>query len=112
MPIYTYRCRTCDYEFDKEQRMSEDPLTDCPECGQPQLRKVVNSVGVVFKGSGFYVTDNRNGSAKSAGAKADAAAKKADTEPAATSTTDSSATSSSNTTTPSPAPEKSTAVPS
>jgi putative FmdB family regulatory protein len=107
MPIYTYRCRTCDYEFDKEQRMSEDPLTDCPDCGQPQLRKVVNSVGVVFKGSGFYVTDNRNGSAKAAGAKADAPAKKTEGEASAASSADSSATPAATT---APAPEKSTAV--
>lgn len=66
MPVYTYRCRACEYEFDRNQRMSEAPLLDCPSCGEPQLRKVVNSVGVVFKGSGFYVTDNRNGAAKAA----------------------------------------------
>lgn len=109
MPIYTYRCRTCDYEFDKEQRMSEDPLIDCPECGQPQLRKVVNSVGVVFKGSGFYVTDNRNGSAKSPVAKTDAQAKKTEGEAtaASSSSADGSATPAAS---PSPAPEKSTAV--
>ena len=45
--------------------MNDDPLKDCPNCGQPQLRKVINSAGVVFKGSGFYVTDNRNGSSGS-----------------------------------------------
>ncbi|MBX3060809.1 MAG: hypothetical protein KF770_30480 [Anaerolineae bacterium] len=75
MPIYTYRCRSCHYEFDRNQRMSESPLVDCPSCGEPQLRKVVNSVGVVFKGSGFYVTDNRNGSAKAASSKSDGTAK-------------------------------------
>lgn len=46
--------------------MSEDPLVECPSCHELQLRKVVNSVGVVFKGSGFYVTDNRNGGSKAA----------------------------------------------
>ncbi len=71
MPIYTYRCRSCHYEFDRNQRMSEAPLVECPSCGEPQLRKVVNSVGVVFKGSGFYVTDNRNGSAKAASSKSE-----------------------------------------
>ncbi|MBE7533318.1 MAG: zinc ribbon domain-containing protein [Chloroflexi bacterium] len=75
MPIYTYRCRSCHYEFDRNQRMSETPLVDCPSCGEPQLRKVVNSVGVVFKGSGFYVTDNRNGSTKAASSKSDGTAK-------------------------------------
>jgi len=62
MPTYTYRCKYCDYQFDQYQRMMDDPLTDCPNCSEPQLRKVINSAGIVFKGSGFYVTDNRNGS--------------------------------------------------
>ncbi|HRQ39543.1 MAG TPA: zinc ribbon domain-containing protein [Chloroflexota bacterium] len=77
MPVYTYRCRACHYEFDRNQRMSEAPLVECPSCGEPQLRKVVNSVGVVFKGSGFYVTDNRNGSAKAASSKSEAPGKPA-----------------------------------
>lgn len=61
MPIYTYRCNDCGHQFDQRQRMSADPLTICPNC-EGEIRRVVNSVGVVFKGSGFYVTDNRNGS--------------------------------------------------
>jgi len=66
MPTYTYRCNNCEYEFEIRQRMADDPLTDCPECETDNtLRKVVNSVGIVFKGSGFYVTDTRgkNGAA-------------------------------------------------
>jgi putative FmdB family regulatory protein len=60
MPTYTYRCNNCEYQFDKKQRMSDAPLTDCPECEtENALRKVLNSVGIVFKGSGFYVTDSR-----------------------------------------------------
>ncbi|MAU01501.1 MAG: FmdB family transcriptional regulator [Anaerolineaceae bacterium] len=65
MPTYTYRCNNCEYQFDIKQRMADDPLTDCPECEtENALRKVLNSVGIVFKGSGFYVTDSRgkNGS--------------------------------------------------
>ena len=61
MPTYTYKCRDCEYQFDQRQSMADDPLTDCPNCGRPQLRKVINSAGIVFRGSGFYVTDNRNG---------------------------------------------------
>jgi putative FmdB family regulatory protein len=61
MPTYTYRCRECDHEFEKRQRMSDPPLTVCPVC-KGEVRRVVSSVGIVFKGSGFYVTDNRNGS--------------------------------------------------
>lgn len=59
MPLYTYRCNENDHEFQARQRMVDDPLTECPVCGGP-VRRVVSSVGVVFKGSGFYVTDNRS----------------------------------------------------
>ncbi|WP_420643848.1 FmdB family zinc ribbon protein [Candidatus Leptofilum sp.] len=60
MPTYTYRCNNCEYQFEIKQRMADDPLTDCPECETDNaLRKVLNSVGIVFKGSGFYVTDSR-----------------------------------------------------
>ena len=60
MPTYTYRCKNCNHQFDVRQRMSDEPLADCPQCHTEQsLRKVLNSVGVVFKGSGFYITDNR-----------------------------------------------------
>ncbi|GJM40495.1 MAG: FmdB family transcriptional regulator [Ardenticatenaceae bacterium] len=60
MPTYTYRCNNCEYQFDIKQRMSDDPLMNCPECEtNKSLRKVMNSVGIVFKGSGFYVTDSR-----------------------------------------------------
>ena len=60
MPIYAYRCKDCGYEFEKRQRMMDDPLHVCPNC-TGAIRRVVNSVGVVFKGSGFYITDSRNG---------------------------------------------------
>ena len=65
MPYYQYRCNDCKNEFEKRQRMSDDPLTECPVCNG-RIRRVVNSVGVVFKGSGFYVTDTRNGKNASA----------------------------------------------
>lgn len=58
MPLYTYRCNDCEHIFETRQRMSEDPLTDCPLC-PGEVRRVINSVGVVFKGNGFYVTDSR-----------------------------------------------------
>ncbi len=64
MPIYTYRCKNCGYEFEKRQRMADDPLTECIRCETGEVRRIVNSVGIVFKGSGFYVTDNRNGKNK------------------------------------------------
>lgn len=59
MPLYAYRCKNCGYEFEERQRMMDDPLTVCPNCEQTELRRVIDRVGVVFRGSGFYVTDNK-----------------------------------------------------
>jgi len=61
MPTYEYRCHNCGYDFEAVQRFEDQPLTVCPKCGQA-LRKVFNSVGIVFKGSGFYSTDNHSAS--------------------------------------------------
>lgn len=58
MPTYSYACTECGHAFDIYQSFSDDSLTTCPECSG-NLRKVFNSVGVVFKGSGFYRTDSR-----------------------------------------------------
>lgn len=58
MPIYVYQCETCGMTFQKRQSFSEAPLRNCPEC-DGAVHRVVQPVGVVFKGSGFYVTDNR-----------------------------------------------------
>ena len=58
MPTYSYRCRDCDVAFDIQQSFDEDSLTVCPQCNGG-LRKLFNTVGVVFKGSGFYRTDSR-----------------------------------------------------
>lgn len=58
MPTYSYACRDCDHRFDLQQAFTDDALTTCPACGGA-LRKVYGSVGVVFKGSGFYRTDSR-----------------------------------------------------
>ena len=61
MPIYLYQCEECGLRFERMQRMSAKPLTDCPEC-DGHVHRVIQPVGVIFKGSGFYVTDNRSGS--------------------------------------------------
>lgn len=58
MPTYQYSCRDCGHFFEQFQSFSDDALTVCPAC-EGRLRKVFNAVGVVFKGSGFYRTDNR-----------------------------------------------------
>jgi putative FmdB family regulatory protein len=60
VPTYEYRCDTCAKNFDVFQSFTDDPLTECPTCGSP-VRKVFGSVGIVFKGSGFYKTDSRSG---------------------------------------------------
>ncbi|GAA2110732.1 FmdB family zinc ribbon protein [Kocuria atrinae] len=59
MPVYAYGCKDCGHAFDIRQSFSDDALTECPECGG-QLRKKFNTVGVVFKGSGFYRNDSRS----------------------------------------------------
>ncbi|UVJ38478.1 FmdB family zinc ribbon protein [Arthrobacter sp. CJ23] len=59
MPTYAYACKDCDHAFDIVQAFTDNSLTECPEC-QGSLRKKFNSVGVVFKGSGFYRTDSRD----------------------------------------------------
>lgn len=63
MPTYSYACTECDNRFDAVQAFTDDALTNCPECSG-RLRKLFNSVGVVFKGSGFYRTDNRESGKK------------------------------------------------
>lgn len=58
MPVYEYECEQCGVRFERLQRMADAPLTDCPEC-HGHVHRVMHPVGVIFKGSGFYVTDNR-----------------------------------------------------
>jgi putative FmdB family regulatory protein len=60
MPTYEYLCRKCGHTFEEFQSMSEEPLTRCPECGTDNLARVMGAGGgIIFKGSGFYVTDYR-----------------------------------------------------
>jgi len=62
MPVYTYHCDHCEAEFEKYQSFSEESLTTCPECQNETLRKIYSPALVVFKGSGFYVTDTKSSS--------------------------------------------------
>jgi putative FmdB family regulatory protein len=64
VPTYQYACTSCGEQTEAVQRFTDDPLTVCPACGGT-LRKVFSPVGIVFKGSGFYRTDSRNGSVPS-----------------------------------------------
>lgn len=68
MPTYSYRCANCDFAFDQYQAFTDNSLTVCPNCGQSQLRKVFNSIGVSFTGSGFYRNDSRAETSKSSSA--------------------------------------------
>ena len=65
MPVYEYQCDDCTLRFEKMQRFSEDPIRTCPNCGGP-VHRVIQPVGVIFKGSGFYETDYRSDSYKKA----------------------------------------------
>jgi putative FmdB family regulatory protein len=73
MPIYAYACGACGFKKDVLQKLSDAPLTDCPSCGQPQFSKQLTAPGFVLKGSGWYVTDFREGQKKPSDAGAGAA---------------------------------------
>ena len=87
MPTYEYECTECGYRFEAFQMMSDEPLTECESCGGAVKRLIFGGTGVIFKGSGFYVTDNK-GKAKSQPQAAKSADKaksdeaKADSKPA------------------------------
>ncbi|WP_454296071.1 FmdB family zinc ribbon protein [Salana multivorans] len=74
MPTYAYRGTECGHEFETYQSFSDDPLTECLECSGP-VRKVISSVGVTFKGSGFYRTDSRSESSSGKHAGKDSSSK-------------------------------------
>jgi len=61
MPIYAYKCESCGHAKDVLQKISDAPLTVCPQCGQPAFKKQVTAAGFQLKGSGWYVTDFRGG---------------------------------------------------
>ncbi|GAA1548221.1 FmdB family zinc ribbon protein [Nocardioides humi] len=88
MPTYQYLCTECGHAFEQVQKFSDAALTTCPEC-TGRLRKVFNSVGVVFKGSGFYKTDSKS-DGKSGGTSSEKPAAKSDSAPAASSSSGSS----------------------
>jgi putative FmdB family regulatory protein len=67
MPIYAYKCGSCGHQQDVLQKISDDPLTICPQCNQASLAKQVTAAGFQLKGSGWYVTDFRDNGAKKDG---------------------------------------------
>ena len=58
MPTYEYECRNCHFHFERRQRFDEEPVAICPKC-QGKARRVLHSIPIIFKGSGFYTTDSR-----------------------------------------------------
>src|SRR5439155_2615487 len=81
MPTYEYVCDACGHQFDEIQSFSEKPLKKCPACKKKKLRRLFGTgAGIIFKGSGFYETDYRSDSYKSAAKKETDAAKPATTD--------------------------------
>lgn len=82
MPIYEYECKACGHRQEVIQKMSDDPLVECPKCGKPELKKLISAAGFRLKGGGWYETDFKGGSKKNV-AKTDSASKSSssDTKP-------------------------------
>jgi len=92
MPIYAYRCESCGFAKDVLQKLSDAPLSDCPECGKPAFKKQLTAAGFQLKGTGWYATDFRNnGSAPAAKPAAEPACGAACATPAACGAADSAA---------------------
>lgn len=64
MPIYEYECKACGHNKEAIQKISDNPLTDCPSCGKPELQKMISAAGFRLKGGGWYETDFKKGSKK------------------------------------------------
>jgi putative FmdB family regulatory protein len=79
MPIYEYRCTECGFQKEHLQKMSDAPLSTCPECGKGAYSKLLSAAGFQLKGSGWYATDFKNGSKGGSNKPAASEAKKPDT---------------------------------
>ena len=64
MPIYEYECKACGHRFEAIQKISDDVLTECPECNKPELKKLISAAGFRLKGGGWYETDFKSGKKK------------------------------------------------
>lgn len=73
MPIYEYRCESCGFQKEVLQKISDAPLTECTSCGAPAFKKMLTAAGFQLKGSGWYATDFKGGSAAKTEAKGDSA---------------------------------------
>ena len=82
MPIYEYRCDSCGFQKEFLRRMSDAPLSDCPECKKPTFTKMVTAAGFQLKGSGWYATDFKNKGSSSSGGSSETKKEEAKPEPA------------------------------
>jgi putative FmdB family regulatory protein len=80
MPTYDYECQSCGHTFEAFQNMSDPPLKKCPKCSKKVKRLIGGGLGIIFKGSGFYSTDNRNGSSSIPSSEKDSGKSSATTE--------------------------------
>jgi putative FmdB family regulatory protein len=106
MPIYAYRCESCGFAKDVLQKVSDAPLTDCPSCSKSSFKKQLTAAGFQLKGTGWYVTDFRNGSGGTSAPASNTAAS-AD-KPAAAASSDAGASTSSTSSTSGTAPASTT----
>jgi len=60
MPLYEYTCENCSFNFEELQKISDPPLITCPQCGKDKLKRLIGTGALIFKGSGFYITDYKN----------------------------------------------------
>jgi putative FmdB family regulatory protein len=97
MPVYVYHCDHCGFQFEQQQKFSDNPMKKCPECGKNSLHKVYTPVGIIYKGSGFYSTDHRSSSGAVSSSKPKAETKEADKKKEPVKTAASSEKSSANT---------------
>jgi putative FmdB family regulatory protein len=87
MPTYEYKCEACGHEFERFQPITSKPIRKCPKCGRSKVKRLLGTgAGLIFKGSGFYITDYRSeqykSAAKAEGASSDKPAEKSETKPA------------------------------
>ena len=80
MPVYTYRCENCGVQFERHQSFNDAPLKTCPECRKKALKKIITPTKIIFKGSGFYATDNKSPSGEGKPKKAEKKEAKTETK--------------------------------
>ena len=88
MPIYEYECKACGYRHEAIQKMSDQPLVECPSCHKPELKKLISAAGFRLKGSGWYETDFKNSGKKPAAKEASTTASSGSSSTAGSSSSD------------------------